>query len=53
MSKSHNCPKDQAELADLFLHSKIKHISLLNKHEIPKPAVCADCNMCIVQKDSI
>ena len=53
MSKSHNCPKHEAQLADPFLNSKIKHISLVNKHGIPKPAVCPDCNTCIARIDSI
>ena len=53
MSKSHNCPKQQAELADSFLNSEIKHICFLNKHGIPKPAVCPDCNTCIARINSI
>ena len=53
MSKSHNCPKHQAELADSFLHSKFKHICLVNKHGIPKPPVSPDCNKCIARIDSI
>ena len=53
MSKSHNCPKHQAELADSYLHSKIKHNCLVNTHGIPKPAVCPDCDPCIPRIDSI
>ena len=53
MSKSHNCPEHEAQLADPFLNSKIKHICLANKHGIPKPAVCLDCNTCIAPIDSI
>ena len=53
MSKSHNCPKHQTELADSFLNSKIKHICLVNKDGIPKPAVCPDSNTFIARIDSI
>ena len=53
MSKSDNSPKHQAELADSFFHSKIKHICLVNKDRIPKPAVCPDGNTCIAEIDSI
>ena len=52
MSKSHQCTKETAQLADSFLHSKIKHICLVNKHGIPKPAICPDCNICIARIDS-
>ena len=47
MSKSRNCLKHQAELADSFFHSKIKKTCLVNKHGIPKPAVCPHCKTCI------
>ena len=52
MSKSHQCTKETAQLADSFLHSKIKHICLVNKHGIPKPAICPNSNICIAQIDS-
>ena len=52
MSKSHQCTKETVQLADSFLHSKIKHICLVNKHGILKPAICPNSNICIARIDS-
>ena len=33
------------------MNKKLKHICLVNKHGIPKPAFCKDCHTCNSQND--